>query len=122
MAYAAPDPLKVEADRKRAQALHEAAMREIADIEARRQREARIAEEIRVCYFDGTTKLGDQIVQGYSPKQIKHAGRMIRDGQKHDEHQLRIALAEAEGKTCWERIGRSRGGKRKGNLYRCLVS
>lgn len=70
MAYAPPDPKKVAA----AQALHEAAQREIADIEARQKR---IRAEILACYHPDGGVLNGVEYEGYSPPQIRHANRMI---------------------------------------------
>ena len=99
MAFATMDP-------KKAEALRLAAEREIADIRAREEYEARVRTEIETCYG------------AYAPAQIRHKVAMI-----HNHHNAaRKANHEAEmGIACWERIGRSRGGRKKGNLYKCLV-
>jgi len=100
MAFAPPNPKKLEYER----AMHEAAMREIADLEAA---EKRRKEEILRCYEEHT------------PKQERYEGPMVRF---HNDAAARLSQAENAGVVCWERIGRSYGGRRKGNLYRCTVT
>jgi hypothetical protein len=90
----------------RERALHDAAMREIADIEAR---EKRIKRETLTCY------------QEYAPVQVMRANGMI------EAHEMARALDKAQrlskgGVPVWDRVGKSRGGKRKGNLYRCNMA
>lgn len=100
MAFAAPDPKRVEADRRR---MEQRRLDDIRTIEEQR----RIKQEIRSCYHPDEG--------GYSPAQIRNAGQMIQAGKRHD----RIEGITLGIKPTWERIGRSRGGKRKGNLYVC---
>ena len=108
MAYAAPDPKRVEADRARVR------QRELDDIAAI-ERERHIKQEIRACYYEGSQILNGTKVIGYSPKQIKHAGEMIRNGQNIDT----LHEAHRVGKACWEVLGRSHGGRTRGKLMRC---
>lgn len=109
MAFAAPDPKRVEADRKRLE------QRKLDDIAAIEQQK-RIKQEIRACYFEGTTLLNGEKAEGYVPKQIKHAGTMIQNGKKFEEMQEELST----GTSCWEVLGRSNGGRTRGKLLRCV--
>ena len=70
MAFAPPDPKRVEADRRR---LEQRKLDDIAAIE----REKRIKAEIRACYHADGGELNGVPYEGYSPPQIRHANRMI---------------------------------------------
>ncbi len=111
MAFASPDPKRVEADRRRIAQRH---IDDVRELETKR----RIAREIQACYDPARTLVNGIEARGYCPPQIAHGHKM----QENDGNAAaRIEQAENAGIACWERIGRSRGGKRKGNLYRCLV-
>lgn len=99
MAYAPPDPKRVEYQA----ALERAAAAEIAFLEEQeRERKRQIAS----CYAE------------YLPTQIVQASKMLACNRVED----RLYLAGVpEGTICWERIGRSNGGRKKGNLYRCTA-
>jgi hypothetical protein len=78
---------------------------------SRREAEAEaVRSQIRKCYDE------------YTPAQLRDVAKKIEYGTAHDEHTKRVEEAKARGEICWERIGRSHGGGRKRNLYRCLVS
>jgi hypothetical protein len=111
MAFAAPDPKRVKADAER---LRQRELDDLAVIEAER----RIKREIRACYFVGEQTLNGERVEGHSPKQIANAGRMIQAGEMARHIDKANALSKA-GISTWIRVGRSRGGKHKGNLYTC---
>lgn len=99
MAYAPPDPKRIEYQR----ALEKAAADEIRALEEQERERKR---QIAACYSE------------YLPTQIAQASKMLACDTVED----RLYLAGVpEGTPCWERIGRSNGGKRKGNLYRCTA-
>jgi hypothetical protein len=112
MGFNPPDPKRVKADAER---LRQRELDDLAVIEAER----RIKREIRACYFVGEQTLNGERVEGHSPKQIANAGRMI---QNHNDGARRANWHTQAGVSCWERIGRSRGGRKKGNLYVSTVS
>lgn len=114
MAFAPPDPKRIAADRERL------AQRERDDLAAI-AREKAIKQEIRACYFVGEQTLNGVRVEGYSPPQIAKAGSMMQ------AHEMARALDKAQrlskaGTPVWNRMGKSRGGKHKGNLYRCNMA
>jgi hypothetical protein len=111
MGFNPPDPKRVKADAER---LRQRELDDLAVIETGR----RIKREIRACYFVGEQTLNGVRVEGHSPKQIANAGKMIQAGEmsRHIEKANRLSKA---GVACWIRVGRSRGGKTKGNLYTC---
>lgn len=114
MAFAAPDPKRVEADNRR---LRQRELDDLADI----AREKRIKQEIRACYFVGEQTLNGERVEGHSPKQIAHAGAMIQASEMSRALDKAQRLSKG-GVPVWDRVGKSRGGKRKGNLYRCNMA
>ena len=105
MAFAAPDPKRVLADKQR---LRQRELDDLAVFAAERRKK----QEIRACYFVGPQQLHGEDVEGYSPKQIRFAGRML----QYDR------TAKNLDSATFERIGRSRGGSNRGNLYRCNMA
>lgn len=99
MAFAPPDPKRLEADRQR---LRQRELDDIKAIEDERKRK----REIRACYHE------------HSPAQIANAGAMIRN---NGDGARKLLDAATSTDTCWERIGRSNGGRTRRNLYRCTV-
>lgn len=98
MAYAPPDPKRIAYE----QALAEAAAKEIAFLDEQERERKRQIED---CYTR------------HIPSQIANKAMMV-----HFHHNGAARVRQAENEPmCWERIGRSRGGRRKGNLYKCLV-
>lgn len=120
MAFAAVDPKKAEylRDQKaREKALQEReevfkriALEESERLEAEQKR---IKREIWACYRPDKTIVNGVEAEGYSPKQIALAGRMIQAGNTCKR------LTESD-RTLDEYLGTSNGGRRRGKLYRCL--
>lgn len=108
MAFAPPDPKRVEADKRRIE------QRRLDDIRAIEE-QRRIQQEIRSCYHPFGDEVNGVKTTGHSPKQIANAAKMQAAGRLHD-HLEGVTLGI---KPSWTRIGRSRGGKQKRNLYVC---
>ena len=69
----------------------------------------RTKEQMRVCYRE------------YAPVQLQYGGPMVR------AHETALKIARCDelskaGLTTYERVGRSNGGRRRGNLYVCNLA